>query len=48
MTLVRGGREIRLLYLGRGHTDTDVVIYLPKERIVCTGDLMESVIPMRS
>ena len=44
MTLVRGGREIRLLYLGRGHTDTDVVVYLPKERIVCTGDLMESVV----
>ena len=44
MTLYRGGREIRLLYLGRGHTDTDVVVYLPKERIVCTGDLMESVV----
>ena len=44
MTLYRGGREIRLLYLGRGHTDTDVVVYLPKERIVATGDLMESVI----
>jgi len=44
MTLVRAGREIRLLYLGRGHTDTDVVVYLPKERIVCTGDLMESVV----
>jgi len=44
MTLVRGGRQIRLLYLGRGHTDTDVVVYLPKERIVCTGDLMESII----
>src|SRR5258706_1787499 len=44
MTLFRGGREIRILYLGRGHTDTDVVVYLPKERIVCTGDLMESVV----
>jgi cyclase len=44
MTLLRGAREIQLLYLGRGHTDTDVVLYLPKERIVCTGDLMESVI----
>lgn len=42
MTLYRGGREIRLLYLGRGHTDTDVVVYLPRERIVATGDLMES------
>jgi len=44
MTIVRNGREMRLLYLGRGHTDTDVVVYLPKERIVCTGDLMESVV----
>jgi glyoxylase-like metal-dependent hydrolase (beta-lactamase superfamily II) len=44
MTLHRGGREIQILYLGRGHTDTDVVVYLPKERIVCTGDLMESVL----
>jgi glyoxylase-like metal-dependent hydrolase (beta-lactamase superfamily II) len=44
MTLHRGAREMRLLYLGRGHTDTDVVLYLPKERIVCTGDLMESVV----
>ena len=44
MTLFRGGREIQLLYIGRGHTDTDVVLFLPKERIVCTGDLMESVI----
>ncbi|PYQ76133.1 MAG: hypothetical protein DMG04_04775 [Acidobacteria bacterium] len=42
MTLFRGGREIQILYLGRGHTDTDVVVLLPKERIVCTGDLMES------
>jgi len=44
MTIVRGGREMHLLYLGRGHTDTDVVVFLPKERIVCTGDLMESVV----
>jgi cyclase len=44
MTLHRGRREIQILYLGRGHTDTDVIVYLPNERIVCTGDLMESVI----
>ena len=44
MTLHRGEREMRILYLGRGHTDTDVVVFLPKERIVCTGDLMESVV----
>jgi glyoxylase-like metal-dependent hydrolase (beta-lactamase superfamily II) len=37
-----GGREVRLLFLGRGHTNGDTVVFLPKERIVCTGDLMES------
>ena len=42
MTVYQGQREIRLLFLGRGHTQGDTVVYLPKERIVCTGDLMES------
>jgi glyoxylase-like metal-dependent hydrolase (beta-lactamase superfamily II) len=40
MTLYRGDREIRLLYVGRGHTGGDVVVYLPKERVLCTGDLL--------
>ena len=42
LTLYRGNREIQLLFLGRGHTEGDTVVYLPKEKIVCTGDLMES------
>jgi len=42
MVLNRGGREIDMLFLGRGHTGGDTVVFLPKERIVCTGDLMES------
>ncbi len=37
-----GGREAQLLFLGRGHTNGDTVIYLPQEKIVATGDLMES------
>ena len=40
LTLVRGGREIRLLHLGRAHTGGDVVVFLPKERVVITGDLL--------
>src|SRR5439155_1645869 len=36
-----GGREVQLLFLGRGHTNGDTVVYLPSEKIVCTGDLME-------
>lgn len=45
MVLDNDGREIRLLFLGRGHTAGDVVLYLPKERIVCTGDLVEGTLP---
>jgi cyclase len=40
MTLHRGSREIRLLFLGRGHTAGDIIVYLPKERIIATGDLL--------
>jgi glyoxylase-like metal-dependent hydrolase (beta-lactamase superfamily II) len=42
LTIYDGGREIDLLFLGRGHTEGDTVVFLPKERIVCSGDLMES------
>jgi len=43
MTLFRGQREIQVLFLGRGHTQGDTVVFLPEtKKIVCTGDLMES------
>ena len=42
MTLFRGSREIQIRYLGRGHTAGDVVVLLPKERIVMTGDFLTS------
>jgi cyclase len=42
MTVFQGTREIQLLFLGRGHTQGDTVVYLPKEQIVCSGDLMET------
>jgi glyoxylase-like metal-dependent hydrolase (beta-lactamase superfamily II) len=40
MTLHEQGREIQLLLLGRAHTDGDVFIYLPKEKVVVTGDAL--------
>jgi cyclase len=40
MTLHRGDREIQIRYLGRAHTGGDVVVYLPKEKIVMTGDML--------
>ncbi len=45
LALYRGDREIRALYVGRGHSDNDVVVLLPKERIICTGDLFGSELP---
>ncbi len=39
MSLFRGGREIQILFLGRGHTGGDVVVYLPQEKVLCAGDL---------
>jgi cyclase len=40
MKLYRRDREIQLLHLGRAHTEGDVFVYLPKERIVITGDAL--------
>ena len=31
MTLHLGGREVRIMFMGRGHTAGDVVVFLPKE-----------------
>jgi cyclase len=45
MTMFHGAREIQLLFLGRGHTGGDTVVYLPKERIVATGDLIVGSLP---
>jgi cyclase len=42
MVLHKGPREIQFLFLGRGHTGGDTIVFLPKERIVCTGDMMET------
>jgi cyclase len=39
-TVMQGGREIQLQMLGRGHTNGDLFIYLPKEKVVVTGDAL--------
>ena len=40
-----GDRRVVLLFLGRGHTSGDVVAWLPKERVVATGDLLHGWMP---
>ncbi len=41
MTLWLGKLEVQLLQLGRGHTAGDTVAWLPQERILFAGDLVE-------
>jgi glyoxylase-like metal-dependent hydrolase (beta-lactamase superfamily II) len=41
MTLWLGGLEVQLLQLGRGHTKGDTVVWLPGERTLFSGDLVE-------
>lgn len=45
LRLFRSGREIRIMHLGRGHTRGDLVVYLPKEKILATGDLLVLPVP---
>jgi cyclase len=40
------GVEVRMLYLGRGHTDGDTVIYFPELKVVHAGDLIIDGMPV--
>jgi glyoxylase-like metal-dependent hydrolase (beta-lactamase superfamily II) len=42
MTIDLGNRRVELRYLGRGHTRGDLVVWLPDERILFAGDLVEA------
>lgn len=44
--LYRGDREIEVLWLGAAHTAGDVVMWLPRERIVATGDIVTAPVPL--
>src|SRR5229473_1813201 len=41
MTLWLGKLRIEIMQLGRGHTKGDTVVWLPQERILFSGDLVE-------
>src|SRR5690606_15827585 len=45
LVLERGEREIHLLHLGRGNTPGDLVLWLPRERILASGDLVVHPVP---
>ncbi len=37
-----GGRSVALRYLGRGHTDNDIVVLVPGADVLFAGDLLEN------
>ena len=41
MTLWLGKLEVKIMQLGRGHTKGDTVVWLPSEKILFSGDLVE-------
>ncbi len=41
MTLFMGGLEVRILQLGRGHTKGDTVVWIPSQKVLFSGDLVE-------
>ncbi|CAN5575338.1 N/A [soil metagenome] len=46
MTLYMGGREIQFLHLGNAHTAGDLIMWLPQEKIVATGDIVTAPVPL--
>ncbi len=45
LTLYQGDREVHVLDLGVGHSESDVVVHLPRERIVFCGDIFVNRMP---
>jgi cyclase len=39
-----GHREAQLLFAGRGHTAGDALVFLPRERVLCSGDFFNGYI----
>lgn len=41
MTLWMGSLEVKIMHLGRGHTKGDTVVWIPSQKILFSGDLVE-------
>jgi glyoxylase-like metal-dependent hydrolase (beta-lactamase superfamily II) len=46
LVLHEQGRDICLYYYGYAHSRGDAIVYLPAEKIVLTGDVLESGVPL--
>jgi len=45
LVLHRGSRTVQILWLGRAHTDGDVFVFLPREKVLVTGDALHGWTP---
>jgi glyoxylase-like metal-dependent hydrolase (beta-lactamase superfamily II) len=45
LTLHSKSRTVEILWLGRAHTDGDIFVYLPKEKVITTGGALHSMVP---
>ncbi|HEY4613721.1 MAG TPA: MBL fold metallo-hydrolase [Bacteroidota bacterium] len=45
LALWAGERQVQLLYFGEGHTRGDIFAYLPKEKVLITGDMLTGGLP---
>ena len=41
----RKSRSVHILWLGKAHTDGDVFVYLPREKVIATGDALQGWLP---
>ena len=45
LILYRKSRTVQILWLGKAHTDGDVFVFLPKEKVLATGDALHGWTP---
>jgi cyclase len=45
LVLKKTSRTVQILWLGKAHTDGDLFVFLPEEKILLTGDSLQSLTP---
>jgi glyoxylase-like metal-dependent hydrolase (beta-lactamase superfamily II) len=45
LVIKRATRTVQILWLGKAHTDGDLFVYLPGEKLLLTGDSLQSLTP---
>ncbi|HEY2395633.1 MAG TPA: MBL fold metallo-hydrolase [Rudaea sp.] len=46
ITFFLGGKEIQVLHPGNAHTAGDLILWLPQDHVVATGDIVTAPVPL--